>query len=55
MPSTLVGGLPVPLAVSPVVYFLAFAGIAKSPIMAVVVAVFGIAHASLSHRPVHDA
>jgi hypothetical protein len=42
------GVLPVPLAVSPVVYFLAFAGLARSPLMAVATAVFGLAHVSLS-------
>jgi hypothetical protein len=49
------GPLPVPLAVAPVVYFLAFAGIARSPLMAFVAAAFGFAHISLSLRRVSAA
>jgi len=47
--------LPVPLAISPVVYFLAFAGLARSPLMAFVVVVFGAAHVFLSLRRVSAA
>jgi hypothetical protein len=42
------GILPVPLAVSPVIYFFAFAGLARSPLMALVTGLFGVAHISLS-------
>jgi len=42
------GGLPVPLAVSPVVYFLTLAGLMRSPLMAVVTTAFGVAHIWLS-------
>lgn len=41
------GILPVPLAVSPVIYFFAFAALARSPLMALVTGLFGAAHISL--------
>ena len=44
------GGLPVPLAVAPVVYFLAFSLLARSPLFAAVSAAFGLAHVSLSMK-----
>lgn len=44
------GPLPVPLAVAPVLYFLAFAVLARSPTMAVVTVLFGAAHVFMSAR-----
>jgi len=49
------GALPIPLAVSPVVYFLAYAGLARSLLMAVVTAAFGLVHAWLSLKRVSAA
>lgn len=44
------GPLPVPLAIAPVVYFLVFAALARSPGMATTTALFGAAHVHLSLR-----
>jgi len=44
------GPIAVPLAVSPVIYFLAFAFLARSPAMAAVTVLFGAAHIFMSAR-----
>ncbi len=43
-------GIPVPLAISPVVYFLACSGLARSIALALVTLAFGVAHVALSVR-----
>jgi len=42
--------IPIPLAVSPVVYFGAASVVLHSAVLAVVVALFGLSHIPLSHR-----
>ena len=44
------GGIPVPLAVTPVAYFLACSGPTRSPALALITLAFGAAHISLSLR-----
>jgi len=43
-------GIPVPLAISPIAYFLACSGLARSIALALVTLAFGAAHISLSVR-----
>ena len=43
-------GIPVPLAISPITYFLACSGLTRSIALALVTLVFGAAHISLSVR-----
>jgi len=47
------GRVPVPLAVAPVIYFLACAAIARSLVYALVVLPFGAAHILLSLKRAH--
>jgi len=43
-------GIPVPLAITPVAYFLACSGLTRSPALALITLAFGVAHISLSLR-----